>query len=448
LKEAAAQKFTLGLHAAYNSSSEHDALIDLEIKLREADGTVNRTGLGFMAAAGRGDFQDVLASYQPDVVRLRGGTLSHTVSRATTLKFNIAGWHNQFNYQSMHRVVTDTEQQIRNSGNGLINVFTTVDMKAESQRRKRGSKSEETVLSNFLLRVLGDTKVADAKFDKDTMQYAIDVITGMSARYSVTLTDTDTSVDELDEYLSLARNLGLDTVGASRAALDPFLEFKNKSFGKTRSEYDVRYVATAIRHLVAVQPKEEDIRRLLRRIVFANYVGLPHLGSVAWFYTSDEVRRLVENDPINFQNSESILGNAKVHVASPIPGLRQPVRLDNTPLVRADLVILFRCENRIIKAFGGLADLLGPKTGPIAVAELEKRMTAFGEALDAFDKFDNGENSIFAVFDGLIAMGTASDKARGSSLTFTSTKDGVEHTKVFTLQPAPAPAFAPQMEAV
>ena len=62
-------------------------------------------------------------------MKLRKGVLSHTVSSGTSLKFNIAGWHRQFNYESMHRVIVDTEQQIRDSGNGLLTVFTTVDMK-------------------------------------------------------------------------------------------------------------------------------------------------------------------------------------------------------------------------------------------------------------------------------------------------------------------------------
>jgi hypothetical protein len=441
LQEAAAQKFTLDLHAAYNSSSERDALIDIEIKLREPDGSVNESGLKVMAAASRGDFQEGLASFRPDVVKLREGVLSHRVTRRTALKFNVAGWHRQFNYQAMDRVVLDTERQIRDTGNGLITVFTSVDMQAQNERRKRGSKGEEAVLSNFLLRVLGETKVTDTRFDEKTMRYAIDVITGMSARYSVTFTDAETSPEELDDYLEFARAVGLDRVGATKAALAPFLEFRNGSFGKTTSEYQVRYVPEAIAQLVNVQPTTEQIRHLLRRIVFANYFGLPHLGSVGWFYTSDEVRVLVEEDPNNFENAQSILDNAVVHVASPIPGIHAPLRLDNTRQIRADLVRLFRAERRIVDAFKALASLLGPGTGPISVSELEVRLRGFGDALNAFDDFDNGENSIFAVFDGLIALGMAAEKARGSSLTFTSTKDGAEHTKVFALQAVTTPSL-------
>ena len=56
LKEAAAQKFTLALHAAYNSADERDALMDMEIRLVNEDGSPNLVGQRYMAAAGRGRF--------------------------------------------------------------------------------------------------------------------------------------------------------------------------------------------------------------------------------------------------------------------------------------------------------------------------------------------------------------------------------------------------------
>ncbi|MGH9236723.1 MAG: hypothetical protein ACRD3G_01680 [Vicinamibacterales bacterium] len=447
LKEAAAQKFTLALHAAYNRASEHDALIDMEIQLRDAAGAVNPTGLKYMAAAGRGDFQDVLATFQPDVVKLRGGLISHTVSSSTALKFNIAGWHRHFNYESMHRVIVDTEQQIRDSGNGLITVFTTADMKAESERRKRGSKSEEAMLSSFLLRVLGETNAASSSFDEQTRLYAIDVITGTSARYSVMFNDTNTSSSELDAYLEFAEELGLDAVGATRSALEPFLEERDGRVGRTKSEYDVRFAEAAIQQLLALRPTADDVRRLLRRIVFANYFGAGNLSAVGWLYASDRVRELVEENPNGFVDAESVLLNADIDLRSPIPGIAAPdvskiMQQARNKQVRIDVVMLSRIERRIIAAFEALTKLL-TATGSIRTSELENAMKAFGKALNAFDGFDNGENSVFAVFDGLLQMGTSPDKARSSSLTFTSTKDGAERTKVFALQAAEA-VVAPQ----
>jgi hypothetical protein len=85
-----------------------------------------------------------------------------------------------------------------------------------------------------------------------------------------------------------------------------------------------------------------------------------------------------------------------------------------------------------VKAFEELDTLLA-STMPIKTADLEDRLKAFGKALDAFDGFDNGENSVFAVFDGLVQLQGSGIASRASALTFTSMKDGQEHTMVFAL---------------
>ena len=432
LKHAAAQSFTMDLHAAYSRATESTALIDVEIKLQESDGTPDATGLRFMQAAGRGEFQEVLANFQPSVVKLREGVLTHKITRQTSLSFNIAGWHRNFNYESMHRVIVNADQQIRDAGTGLLTVFTTVDMAADSERRKRGTKSEETVLTNFLLRLLAETKVSDSSFDKNTQLYSLEVITGMAAQYSVTFTDTDTSSAELDDYLLFAKQLRLDQVGATRDALAPVLEFKNGSFGKTESAYEVRYTAQGLQKLFTTRANNSDIKQILRRIVLANYFSHPTLHDVGWLYGSDDVRVLFDQNQNNFINTESILGNATVTLASPIPGVSAPTRFQNSFMIRNDVAILFRIESRMLRAFGDLTALLTGRN--IKTGDLEDRLASFGEVLQSFDGFAMGENSVFAVFDGLVLLATPAMEARSSSLTFKSTKDGNEHTKVFTLR--------------
>jgi hypothetical protein len=435
LKEAAAQSFTLDLHAAYNSASESQALIDMEVKVQEPDGSSNSTGVRFMEAAGRGNFQEVLANFQPSIVKLREGLLTHKVTAGTSLIFNVAGWHHSFHYEAMHQVIVKTQQQIRNSGPGVLTVFTNIDMTADTQRRRRGTKSEEAVLTNFLLRFLAETKVSDSSFDKKSQLYVLDVITGMSAQYSVTFTDSDTSSAELDDYLQFAIQLGLDKVGATREGLLPVLEFKHHSFGKIESDYEVRYTETGLRRLINMRPADAEIKKILRRIVLANYFNHPTLHDVGWLYSSDDVRKLFDENGNNFINAESILGEAAVTLSSPIPGILPPGSCSSNLLIRNDVAILFRIEDEILKAFGELMNLLA-SSGTIKTSELESRLKSFGEALNAFDEFDMGENSVFAVFDGLILTATDAAQARSSSLTFKSSKDGAEHTKVFTLSAA------------
>jgi hypothetical protein len=436
LKEAAAQSFALNLHAAYNSADERAAMVDIEIKLREANGSANVVGQRFMEAAGRGDFQEVLANFQPAVVKLREGLLTHKMTRETSLKFNVAGWHKNFSYESMHRVIVNTEQQIRSSGNGVLTVFTSVDMTAESERRKnRNSKSEEAVMTNFLLRFLAESKsvLSDSNFDKKNQLYALDVITGMSAQYNVTFIDKDTSAQELDDYLEFARQLELDRVGATREGLAPILENKNGSFGSVESKYEVRYTEAGIRKLIDLRITDTKIKQILRKIILSNYYSHPTLDDVGWLYGSDDVRKLFDRDPIGFVNTQSVLGGASVSLSSPIPGIQPPSQFSNTFVIRNDVAVLFRIENRIVDAFTALSKLLQSESR-IRTSDLEEKLKDFGEALNAFDGFDMGENSIFAVFDGLIQLASSAREARASSLTFKSTKEGTEATKVFTLQ--------------
>jgi hypothetical protein len=254
----------------------------------------------------------------------------------------------------------------------------------------------------------------------------------MVASYTITFTDMDTSPQELDEYLLFAGQLGLDRLGATRATLAPMLELKNGSFGSIRSSYDVRYAEDGIRKLIQMRPGKNDVRDLLRRIVLANYFGHPWLGNVGWLYCSDDVRKLFDKNPVRFTDAESYLGSAMVTLVSPIAGIHPPNRFANNPLIRNATATLFRIEDTLTDAFNSLVSLLG-STKRIKTAELEKKLKDFGKALQAFDEFDRGENSIFAVFDGLILLSTPDPQVRRSSLKFVSTQDGIERTKVFSL---------------
>jgi hypothetical protein len=195
--------------------------------------------------------------------------------------------------------------------------------------------------------------------------------------------------------------------------------------------YDVRYTQTGMQALLASRPAPADVKQILRRIVLANYFNVPALHDVGWLYGSDAVRDLFDEQGVNFVNAESILGSANVTLASPIPGLLPPASFANTRPIREVLFSLFQIEDDVLSAFDALKKVLA-STKRISTADLEKRLASFGLAIDAFDDLDNGENSIFAVMDGLIQLNTPASQARASSLTFTSIADGGQRTKVFT----------------
>jgi hypothetical protein len=455
LAEAAKQSFGLKLHAAYASADDREALIDVDLRLLNDDGQPNTTGRLLMEAAGRGDFSAVLARYQPEIVRLREGTLTHKLTRGSTVKINITGWHLDFGYSSAYRVITNAAQQIRPTGTGQLTVFTQLDMTAGSEEaRRRGQREEERMHANFLLRFIGETRVTltDSRFDDQDMTYLLDVITGWSASYELTLTDSLTTRAELDEYLQFAAELGLDKAGANAEAIAPALVFSNGSCGPVTVHYRVQFTEAGLNALFprgtsgATSPIDpDDIRRILRRTVIANYAGAGNVADVGWLFCSPAVEALYTNLGSNFVDSDSHLGDAirdgKVFpIASPIKGLSGPSLSTpvNQPLTRRLVASLFDAQRDLIGAFTALQRTIGRSK---RLREFEDAMGAFGEALNRFDERDMGSHSVFSVLDGLIQLRSDGHPVRASGLTLTTVRDGQERTAIFTL-PAAADALA------
>ncbi len=437
LKEAASQTASLKINAAYNGSDERDALIDLEIRLVDDAGQPVTSGQRFMKLAALGDFQDVLANYQPDIVRLREGKLTHNISRESALKVNIAGWHQNFSYEESYRVIVNADQQIRPTENGAINVFTTIDMTDEKQQRRKTTKAEEEMHSNFLLRFIGETRgvIGGSTFDKADQSYAIEVITGQSASYNVTFTDSRTTPAELSDAMLFAKELGLDAAGATIEGLQPMLQLKNGDYGPISAEYAVRFTETGLRRLFAAPVTAAAIREILRVIVVGNYFGQGNISDVGWLYASDDVQKLYAANGNNFVNAGSILDDAMaagaVKVVSPIAGVH-PSPISNGMEIRVLAARLFDVERDIADAFLALQDIVN-SPGPIELAAFRMRLGKFGDVLNSFDSASLGDNSTFAVFDGLVRLHSTASEARSSSMALTASPDGAERHMTFIL---------------
>jgi hypothetical protein len=77
--------------------------------------------------------------------------------------------------------------------------------------------------------------------------------------------------------------------------------------------------------------------------------------------------------------------------------------------------------------------------------EFEDSLSQIGGALNNFDKFDEGFNTIFAVFDNLVNQNMPSGEARASSLKLTSQAGAQQASLMFIAQPKlkePAPEAA------
>lgn len=452
LQEAASQSFSMDIGLAYARSDDSNALVDVDIRLQNDDAgrTANATGQRLLQSAGLGDFSEILANYNPAIVKLRQGSLTHNLSTSSGLTINIAGWHSMFQYSDMHKVVVNSDQQIRSTPSGMLNVFTTVDMSAQHDQTRKTSKSEQEMHSNFTLRFLAQTNttITDSKFDEDDRQYLLDVITGQAATYSNTLVDSNTTPDKLDHMLAFAATLGLDEKGANRSALQPVLQLQNGTFGPVTAEYQVQFTAQGLASLFqpgAAPVTADQISATLRRIVISEYAGDAGLAPVGWLFCSDRVRELALGNP-NFLDTTSVLqdamANGEVKIAVPFQGMKPVV--SNQPVIRQLVATLFRMEQSLIDAFLNLQSLVQKPS--IQLSDLEKASQKFGSALNSFESQTQlsatAASPTFAVFDGLIQLATPEREARDSALSLKVGPAATQHQLLFQLAAGPAVAAA------
>jgi hypothetical protein len=447
LKEAASQKFTADLSLAYEKSSETDALIDVDIRLQNPDGTDNQAGLAFMRSAGLADFSKILQKYDPSVVQLRQGTLTHKMSASHGISINITGWHLNFQYQSSYLAVVNTEQQIRSTANGMLNVFTTVDMSASHDTTRKTSKVEQQMQSNFTLRFIAETTMK--MMTPNDRKYVLDVVTASTAGYTLKLVDSNTTPDKLQRMLGFATELGLDKKGANMDALKPILKLNGNSFGAIEADYDVSFSELGLRNLFAA-PGPLDltaIHTVLRQIVMSSYLGDSGLEPVAWLFCSNKVRDLALGNP-NFVNADSVIdGAGQLDIEIPFPGL-VPNLVFHDSTVRALVVTLFRVEASLIDAITQLHNAV--QAGHFPLDALQKASDTLANSLNDFDSEarlgDDTAHPVFAVFDRLIQLATPAVEARSSALSLTLGPAGnpeQQKMMLFQLVAEPAPLAVP-----
>jgi hypothetical protein len=423
-KDAVDQSFSFRLHAEYSRASERDALIDVMINLNTDQGKA------LMQSAGRGEFQEVLASYRPELVKINQGILTHNVTRQSAFSVNVIGWHSGWHYQGMDRVIVNAEQQIKAEANGALSVFTTVDMTKEKERIRNG----ERMYTNFLLRFIGESRGAIA-FDKRNQQYLIDTITGMAASYRLSFDDPQTSRTDLDYYLSFAGDFGLTPQGATMNQLLPMLTSRGPDdFGRVSTDYEVRYTEAGLRRAFSAPFDEAAIRTIMRKIVLANYIRDDALRALGWCYWTQRVFDEWKQGQAQFTNRSSAQFAIQ---ASPFSDRPAPAAV---PLQRSQLFVLstlFFIEERLIAGLAKLDKLVHAGI-QISAHEFENALGDIGTALKEFDRFDEGVNTLFAVFDQLVRLAVPADEVRLSSLRMTSQAGGQEVTKMFIAQPVPA----------
>ena len=439
LKMAARQRLSASLHAEYSRASERDALLDVEINLSTP------RGLELMKAAGRGDFRDILASVQPGVVTLNDGVFSHKVTRTSAFAINIVGWHLNWKYSGFDKVVTEVEQRMKTDSSGAITVFTTFEMQKEKER-KRNAERMHTL---FLLRFLGESSGAVAS-DPKRLEFLVDVIKSSTASYELTFTDDRTEPEELEDYLSFARDFGLDAAGATIDQLRPLLpQSDRKDFGAVTAAYEVGFTEEGLDAIFKSGIQEAVIRQTMRKLLLANYLkkGAGKLTDIAWCYVSQEVHDFKRKQDKSAEGLFSNLQRLELPKASsPIAGIHPPsgrINLNSNAEVFL-LNGLIEIENKLVEALLTLNELIAKKAA-IDPVKFEKKLAALGDALKLYDSRDEGDNTVFAIFDQLI-QSAGKNSVRKCTLSLNSKVGDKDVTKVFVL-PGAASAPTPEMPA-
>lgn len=417
-QEALTQNFKATLNANYTRTSERDALIDVMIRIQDNVGNPISQGQALMHAAGSGDFQAVLAAYQPELVKIKGGTLTHQVRKESSFNITIAGWHSRWHYQGFDRVITNAEQQIVAGANGGLTIYTTIDLTKEKERKR----INERMYTNFLLRFIGESSGV-LKFDRKNQQYLIDSITGMGAKYRLVFEDEKTTEKELKSYLSYAQELGLD----NQATFDNLKHFLPKrsgsadNYGRVSVDYEVRYAENGLKRLFTAQFNESQVREIMRKLVLAYYLHNSDFTEIAWGYWSDSVYQIWKEEGPSFSN---IMGN-KIFPSSqikksPFASVDKPSQINLKSSTKLELLsVFYRIENDMVAGLKKLFSLV-TQGGQLEPSKFESALSKFGSALKQLDGRDEGVNTVFGVFDQLIQLQMPAAGARASTLTLVS----------------------------
>ena len=425
-REAANSSYKAALHSEYTRASENESLIDVVINMNE------ESGRRLLAAAGRGDFEETLVSPDTGIVRLNEGRFTHRTRRESAFKVNIVGWHSNYSYEGFDRVITETEQRLVPSPEG-ITVLTTAKLEVDRERRRNG----EMMHVNFLLRALAESKDL-MRSGKSTRGYLIETLKSLTASYQLEFTDPDTSAIELRDLLAFAGELGMAEEGATLEQLSLLLpRAANGGFGSVEAKYDVRFDERAVMALAGITglntETEVGLRSALRGMVLANYLRGDTLHDVAFAYASAAVYAVFEDQGGNFTNHPAGLA---FPVQLTIPGIAAPASVSLSQPELRFLETLYLMENDLIRTIKNLYKLLASKK-PVQPSELEDKLGKFGDALKDFDRFDQttdkngvGSATIFHVFHTLVRL-VSSTPVAAATLSVKSTVNGDTKEKLF-----------------
>ncbi len=398
LREAVQQSFRAKLHLAYTRSRANERLLDVEIRL---DG---RRGRRLARAASRGDFGEILESFDTSVVRIHRGLFTEELKSAAHVKVNVLGW----GMEGVLSVVLDTEHAIEPQGGGLLHVYSSRGY--VEKRKKSGWRFQEELAGRFLIQALGETFQADGGTYRP---YAVDVLRSMSAQHTLLQRDENTTVRELAEYLRLAAAIGLldddPALYAGRLAEDC-----GGNLGAVAVSYSVQFGVESLKSAFHFSGEvlEAHARNAMRDFILRKYGALratDWLARVGFAYASEQAYRWYRQGALR-QNLKAVV------LPAWFTGNAAPLTVRLSGEMVALVETLFRHEDTFVKSLlaldGVVDDAMRGK--PIRFDSLNRALEQFLKSVRNLQQYDS--SAVTAIFDRLIQIGSGGAAPRDSAV--------------------------------
>ena len=406
LQKAADQSITAEIHAAYNRESNDASLFKFELDFSKRAADCKR----IMGQIERADFSGIVDPSNADFVNILQGALTDAVKRTRTLTVNAVLNGEKWSYRNVSGIVQNTEQKIT-SGSGGIVVDTTLTTSVTHERERQ----KERLFTDFVFNFVAQS--TDPAFDKHDRRFLLDSIRDMSAHYDLVQSDSHTTATELQDYLALATELGFGkaTDGVVNDLQSLLQKNANGEYGDTKLTYQVRFDDAGVAAMFSHSVPEKELRSLMRKLLLWNYVhaNKPELG---WAYYYAVERDFALAQPNDFRtHSDEWVPLPAVAANRPFPNLKPPERILLRQFTRRILYVLYVFENAAVAALEKVRNLVGGAT-PFEPKHFQNAMADFANALNGYDEFDDGPNTIFALMDAMIRLATPGAPRRSSLL--------------------------------
>lgn len=401
LTEVFQKTYTFDLVAAYTRADQDTALIDIQVNLAAA------AGPAIAREATAGDFTRALRTYDPAVVKIANGLLTHNLTKTGLINVNLFGWTSD----RFVELVQNTEEALQPQAGGLLHVFTTST--SIDQKITKGGRNKETAASKFLLRTVADRFQQTGATDSKTNEYIVQTLNSLSVDYTLDEAQDVADAADLRNDLDLAQFLGL-LASADAMAATLRQQFPG-GLGEVTVSYVVRYDDSAVRDAFSLSNSavETTARQTMRKFISTKYQNLPvtaQIRPLGAAYASAEVYAL-------YQKGFTALRDANIAVKA-----KGSASQALSPALKASLITLFNIEQsyvRRLRELNGTIQSLAAGKGSVSLDDLNSDAERFVSMADDMDRYR--ENAFFAVFDKLVRAGGGASK---SSMILTITPPG------------------------